>query len=52
LPPEQMLVTAEAVKGESRQSGQAQEAVCDILFRTETEFVSCRRVRLPCCYQV
>ena len=27
LPPEQMFVTAEAVKGKSRQSGQAQEAV-------------------------
>jgi hypothetical protein len=39
-----MLVTAEAVKGESRQSGQVQEAVRDILFRIETELVSRRRV--------
>jgi hypothetical protein len=39
-----MLVTAEAVKGESRLSGQAQEAVGDIPFRIETEFVSRRRV--------
>ena len=44
LPPEQMLVTAEAVKGESRQSGQAQEAVGDITFGIETALVSRRRV--------
>ena len=41
-----------ATKGESRHSGQAQEAVRDILFRIETEFVSRCRVRLPCCHQV
>ena len=52
LPPEQMFVTAEAVKGECRQSGQTQEAVRDILFRIETELNPRRRVRLPCCYQV
>ena len=52
LPPQQMLVTAEAVKGESRQSGQTQEAVCDVLFCIETGLVFRRRVRLPCCYQV
>ena len=46
----QMLVAAEAVKGKSRKSGQAQEAVRDIFFRIETELVFCRRVRLPCCY--
>jgi hypothetical protein len=32
LPPEQKLVTAEAVKGKCRQSGQTQEAIRDILF--------------------
>jgi hypothetical protein len=50
--PQQMLVTAEAVKGESWQSGQAQETVRDILFHIETELVSRRCVSLPCRYQV
>jgi hypothetical protein len=31
LPPEQMLITAETVKSESRQSGQAQEGVRDVV---------------------
>ena len=52
LPPEQVLVAAEAIQRESRQGGQAQEAVGDILIRVEAELVSRRRVRLPCCYQV
>ena len=38
-----MFVAAQAVKGESRQSGQSQKAVGDILFRITTELISRRR---------
>jgi hypothetical protein len=41
-----MFVTAEAVKGESWQSGQAQEAVGDMLFRIGAKLVWLRGVGL------
>jgi hypothetical protein len=44
-----MFVTAEAVQSEGRLSGQAQEAVSNILFWFEIEFVPRHGVRLPCC---
>jgi hypothetical protein len=47
-----MLVAAEAIQRERRQLCQAQEAVTDFLFRIETEFLSRRRVRLQCRFQV
>ena len=52
LPPQQVLVAAEAIQRERRQLRQAQEAVPDILFCIETELISRCRVRLLCCYQM